>query len=56
MKCKYCDCPYNYYINCSHASRPSCLVSPNKYHYFDTSLNILISKIFTIINLFKIKC
>ena len=56
MKCKYCNCPYNYYHNINHASRPSCLASPNNFHYFDSNINIFISKIFTLFNIINSKC
>jgi len=37
-ECKYCNCPYDYYSNKKHTERQSCLVSKNKYHYFQNNL------------------
>ena len=37
-ECKYCECPYEYYSNKKHADRQSCLISKNKYHFFQNRL------------------
>jgi hypothetical protein len=33
-ECKYCGCPYDYYVDETHANRQSCLVSNDRYHVF----------------------
>lgn len=36
MICKHCGIALEYYSSTQHADRPSCHVSPTKYHYFVT--------------------
>jgi hypothetical protein len=48
--CKYCNCPHGYYANNNHATRQSCLVSENGYHFFQ---NNLLNKIKNIIESLK---
>ena len=44
--CCHCDCPYDYYSNEKHASRPSCKVSKNGYHNFVNKYILNISRFF----------
>ena len=47
LYCRHCNCPYHYYSNEQHARRPSCYMSHNNYHLFETKASNYIHKLKT---------